>query len=149
MWLEGRIYKAHSGWVAESEALDVITQGKNRLDAMAMLKEAIELLADADNRGLAVEVRPGAGDAVYLGCPDMKGWFAFLLRRQRQIGGITAREAARRLGSRNKNAYAAYEQGKREPSINMMAKLIAAANPGAAAPVAIIFGKTPEKRKAA
>lgn len=148
MWLEGRVFKTADGWVAESEPLDIITQGKSRRDAMVMLKDAIEILADDNKHRLTVEVRQGADDAVFLGCPDIKAWFAFLLRRQRQIGGVTAQEAARRLGSRYKNAYSAYEQGKREPSINMMAKLIAAANPGAV-PVVMIFGKTPEKRKAA
>lgn len=147
MWLEGLVFKAADGWVAESEPLDVITQGKSRRDAMAMLKDAIELLAEDSKCRLTVEVRQGAGDAVFLGCPDIKAWFAFLLRRQRQIGQVTAQEAARRLGSRYKNAYAAYEQAKREPSIDMMAKLLTAANPGAQ--VIMIFGKTPEKRKAA
>lgn len=143
MWIEGRVFKTgkERGWVAEAEALDVITEGRSFKDAMSMLKEAIELLAEGDGRVLSVDIRHGGGETVYIGSNDTKAFFAFLLRRQRQIGGGTIQQAAASLGSRHKNAYAAYEQGKREPTLHSVAQLLAAANPEAEGTVAIHFGE--------
>lgn len=144
MWIEGRVTKPLMGekyWGAVSEALSVYTQGRNHKDAMFMIKDAVELLVDAYGLSLVVEVRPGPGETVYIGSSDVKAYFAFLLRRQRQIGGTTAEQAAKRMGSKWKNAYAVYEQGKREPAIGMMEKLLKAANHKAASTLAVHFGE--------
>ena len=142
MWIEGRIFKAGKdrGLVAEAEALTIITQGRNFNDAMAMLKDAIELMASYEKHALSVEVRRGEGDTVYIGSHDTKEFFALLLRRQRQVGQVTLQQASASMGSPYLNAYAAYEQGKREPTLHLVAKLLSAANPKAVQPVAIYFG---------
>lgn len=147
MWIEGRIFKAgkDSGLVAEAEPLDIITQGKNYNDAMFMLKDAIKLMVSYEKRDMVVEVRRGDGETVYIGSKDTKAFFGLLLRRQRQIGQITLQQAAANMGSAHLNAYAAYEQGKREPSLHLVAKLLSAANPKASKPVPIYFGAEPAK----
>ncbi|MBI3794591.1 MAG: helix-turn-helix transcriptional regulator [Nitrospinae bacterium] len=142
MWIEGRIFKAgkECGLVAECEALAIITQGKDYNDAMAMLKDAVELMALHEKRVLFLEIRRGEGENVYIGSKDTKAFFGLLIRRQRQIAQVTIKQAAANMGSAFVNAYAAYEQGKREPTLHLVAQLLKAANPNAEKPLAIIFG---------
>lgn len=131
MLIVGRVFKEKGErlWGAECESLVVHTQGATRKDAMLMLKDAIELLADTAKINLKVDVTHGTGDSVYIGSKDTKAMVAFLLRRQRQIGGCTIMKAAERMGSRSPTAYARYEEGKSEPSLSKLYELILAINP--------------------
>lgn len=142
MWIEGKVSKVAGSrwWEISVPALAVFTQGTSRKDAFAMLKDAIGLLAADQMPGLAVDVVPGDGETIFVGGADTKALFGFLLRRQRQISGIGIQRAAAAMGSKYANAYAAYEQGKREPTLSMATTLLAAANP-AGAGAAIHFNK--------
>src|SRR6185436_6225270 len=46
MLIGGRIWKDGNMWLAESETVDVCTQGRSRKDAMRMLADAFETLID-------------------------------------------------------------------------------------------------------
>jgi hypothetical protein len=50
------------------------------------------------------------------------------------------------MGSSYKNAYAVYEQGKREPTLHSIAPLLTAANPKAERPVPLYFGADPNDK---
>lgn len=84
--IKGRIFKVDKSrwWVAESESLDVITQGKSHKDAIFILKDAIKLLATEYKLNLSVRIVPGKGDAVCIGTDDTKAMLTFLAHRQRQ-----------------------------------------------------------------
>ena len=56
MMIAGRIWKDGSWWLAESEIADVITQGKTRTEAAAMLADAIESLVDRSSFSLSIPV---------------------------------------------------------------------------------------------
>lgn len=134
MWIDGRVYKSSGSkyWAAEAEDLDVYTQGKSQKDAIHMLKEAIELLAEAGGIKLDIEVKhPVKGDMerVVAGCSDTKAFIAFLLKRQRQKSGLSIRQVVEKIGARSKTAYARYEQGRCEPSLSKLQVLLKAMNP--------------------
>ena len=54
--LSGRVFKDGGFWLAELPALDVVTQGKTRRDAYAMVKDLLETLVDTP--GVSAHVEP-------------------------------------------------------------------------------------------
>jgi hypothetical protein len=60
---------------------------------------------------------------------DAKLLLALSLRRQREKSGFTVREASERLGSKSPNAYAQYEKGRTNISLDKYESLLMAANP--------------------
>lgn len=129
MWIEGRIYRVGRYWAAEAGSLAVHTQGRSRKGAVAMLKDAIDMLAADYGIKAAIRILPGSGEAVFIGADENKTMLALLLRRQRQVNRLSVGDVAARMGSRSKTAYARYEQGKVEPTISKLQELIAAINP--------------------
>jgi hypothetical protein len=60
---------------------------------------------------------------------DTKLLLALSLRKQREISGSTVQQAAERLGSKSPNAYAQYEKGATNITIEKFEHLLIAANP--------------------
>ena len=92
-----------------------------------MIQEAVELLADIE--GFHVSVYPGTGSQFEVGSADEAALIALLLRRQRQMHGLSLAEVSDRLGLKSRNAYARYEQGKATPSVTKLSQLLRALNP--------------------
>ena len=124
----GRVFKAGRHWAIEVPILGVVTQGRTRKDAFAMIADAIETLANKES--FRVEVFPGVGEYFEVGSPDVAGLTALLLRRQRVRRGLSLAEATRRLGARSLNSYARYEQGRSVPSIERLNELLTAVTGG-------------------
>ncbi len=136
MELEGKVWKDanSSWWLAEVSFLDVMTQGKTRKEAIAMLEDAIlELLkdsyADLIDRKFHLRINSYEDGLLGVGASDDRLLFALGLKRQREKSGTTVRQAARRLKSKSPNAYARYESALVRPSIEKYAQLLHAANP--------------------
>lgn len=133
MLIAGRIWKDGSWWLAESEIADVITQGKTRTEAAAMLADAIESLVDRSNFGITVRDAPSAGDGgVTIEANDPAALVALVLRRQRLASGLSLADVAEKLGQTSKTAYARYEQGDAMPSLEKFEELLRAVSPRAA-----------------
>lgn len=58
--LSGRVFKGDKYWVAQLPALEVMTQGKSRDDAHAMVKDMLETLVNLP--GFSVRVHPDDED---------------------------------------------------------------------------------------
>jgi predicted RNase H-like HicB family nuclease len=133
MELEGRVWKEGKWWIIEVPCLNITTQGKTKKDAFLMIKDAVfELMksyfTDLDN-GFNITVRDYKGNAFGLTSSDNKLLLSFLLIRQREESGLSVREVAKRLSSKNPNSYAQYERGKMNFSIDQYEKLMHAINP--------------------
>ena len=136
MELEGKVWKDpdSSWWLVEIPFLDVMTQGKTRKEALAMIKDAVmELLKDSYESFLdehfILTVNRYEDGVIGLGASDDKVLFALGLKRQRLRSGSTIRDVSRRLKSKSPNAYARYERAQTRPSIEKYAELLHAANP--------------------
>jgi predicted transcriptional regulator len=127
MRFAGRIQRAGRWWAIEVPILGVVTQGRTRKEAFAMIADAIESLVN--RKGFRAEVYPGKGDYFEVGANDQATLSAFLLRRQRIRRGLTLAQVARRLGAKSHNAYARYEQGRSVPTIDQFTRLLAAVSP--------------------
>lgn len=65
-----------------------------------------------------------------------------LLRYQREVHKLTLADVAKKLGASSVNACAAYEQGKREPSLSKFIELLAVVAPE----MALTVGPQSKKR---
>ena len=126
---EGTIWKSKRSryWVAYIEGLDLSTQGTSRRNALAMVKDAIESMAQC--KGFRVTVSPGARGTFSVGANHSKLWIGFLFQQLRVKAGLTIEQVAHRMGSSSKTAYARYEQGKVMPSLKKFADILAILTP--------------------
>lgn len=138
MWIEGKLTRDGKFWMVDFPGLDAFTQGRTKKEAYEMAKDLLEGLAEVEGFDLDITVIPGEGDMFRAGAVDTKGFTAFILRRWRKAHDLTLQETAKRLGSTSINTYARYEQGRSEPTISMMQRLIQAISPGE--PLRLVFG---------
>lgn len=134
MELEGKIWKEGKWWVVEVPCLNVSTQGKTQKNAFSMIQDAVfELIKSYFKEELWKEFRISIHDYrkgnFGLTSNDNKLLLSFLLIRQREESGLSIRDVAKRLSSKNPNSYAQYENGKMNLSIDQYEKLMHAINP--------------------
>jgi len=154
MMLIGRIEKQEGPfWSAECPSIGAYTQGRSRADAADMLREVVELMVgQADFKATVTELGPDDGGfAVYVSASEPAKLAALVLRYQREIHKLSLADVAEKLGASSRNAYASYEQGKREPSLGKYLELLAVVAPDlvlAVTPRAATKARVAAKRRA-
>lgn len=120
----GCVYKSDKSrfWLAEIPALDLMTQGSSKKNVLNMIQDA--LIGYVDRSTFKCTILATNGDGFTVETNEDAAIIALLLRRQRAKSGLTVREVAKLLGAKSHNAYAAYESGKREPSISKVEELL-------------------------
>lgn len=136
MELDGIIEKATKGrlWVVEVAALELITQGKSRKNALEMIQDAIMELVESyygpeARKKLTLDLYDDGGEGFGISSNNDRLLLSLALRRQRELSGLSVREVSLNLGSRSPNAYSQYEQGKINISLDKYEELLRAANP--------------------
>ena len=132
MEFRGKVWKTadRPPWVIEVKSLGVITQGRTKKEALAMLQDAIELyLEHYFNDKTQIKVTDYGKGVVGVTCSDKKLLLSLSLIKQRQESKLTVREVSDRLGSTSPNAYAKYERGRINISIDKYDQLLQAVNP--------------------
>jgi len=124
MVLEGRSWKDGKHWLIEVPALDVMTQGTSLRDAHKMIKDAIGLLVN--KRGFKLTIHPFDREVFYVESSDEGTLLALILKRQRAKHNLSLTDMARKLGTKSKNAYAQYEQGRSLPSLSKVQEFLSA-----------------------
>ena len=127
MTFEGRIEKSGRLWLAEVPALDALTQGRTKREGLEMVKDLFETMAD--RKGFEVDVHMTGSQVFEIEANDVGILLALLLRRQREKSGLTLADVAERLGQRSRNAFARYEQGKAQPTVEKLEQLLRAVAP--------------------
>ena len=128
MRLQGRIFEDDGFWLAEVPILDAMTQGRSKQDALDMVKDLVETLANRP--GFAVTVHSCPGDNIELASDDIRGLVALILQRHRTRNGLSLPETARRLGAESPQAYVRYERGESSPTLEQLSEIMAAVAPG-------------------
>ncbi len=124
----GRVYKDGKFWLAEVPILDAMTQGRTYKEALVMVKDLLETLANRP--GFSVMVHPGKQGEFEVSSSDVRGMVSLLLLRQRQRSRLSLAEVAERLGAKSRNAYARYERGTSVPTLEKLKELLQAVSPG-------------------
>lgn len=127
MRFEGTIDRDGKFWIVEIPGLDLMTQGRSRAEAYRMAKSVVEDIVGKP--GFKADLKRLSADRFSVGSNDVAELIALMLRRARAKSGLTLVEVAKRIGSKSPNAYGAYEQGKREPTLSKLEELLKAVNP--------------------
>ena len=122
---DGRVWKQGKVWLVEIPALDIMTQGRSRKNALFMIKDAIEMLVD--EKGFEVKVITGDRENEFIiYANDVVPLISLLLKQQRAKRGLSLADMQERLHAKSRNAYAQYEQGRSVPSIQKLIEFLGA-----------------------
>jgi len=127
MILLGKIYEDGKFWLAEIPILEAMTQGHTRKEALEMVADMVETMAN--KKGFKAEVVLGSGGNFEVGSKDLKPLISLLLQRKRELSNLSLAQAAERLGASSRNAYARYEQGRSVPTVVKLNELLNAVCP--------------------
>jgi hypothetical protein len=127
MRFQGNIYKDGKFWLAEIPILEAMTQGHTRKEALEMVADMVETMAN--KKGFKAEVVLGSGGNFEVGSKDLKPLISLLLQRKRELSNLSLAQAAERLGASSRNAYARYEQGRSVPTVVKLNELLNAVCP--------------------
>lgn len=128
MRFEGRVYRDGKYWLAEVPVLEAMTQGHTRREACEMVEDLVASLVDRP--GFRAHVHRGRDGDFEVGGTHTPSMVSLLLRRQRANSGLSLAQVAERLGARSRNAYARYEQGVCQPTMDKLEELLRAVAPG-------------------
>lgn len=130
MMLIGVITRQGALWSADIDAIGAYTQGTSRKDAFSMLAELVELMVEQPGFKVSIDDYPAGGPgAVIVTANEPALLAAQVLKYQRETHKLTLADVAKKLGVSSISSYAAYEQGKREPSLSKFAELLAVVAP--------------------
>lgn len=83
MKFKGTVKKGSKYWLVEVPALDVMTQGETRREALEMIADAIEILVDKP--GFKVEVHAQSEETIEVESNDINLLNALFIQRNSQI----------------------------------------------------------------
>lgn len=133
MEFEGKLWKDGKFWLVEVPAIEVMTQGRTRKEALNMIEDAIIGLISCyfpgEEEEFAVTVEDYKKGIIGVSANKDNLMQALSLRRQREASKSTVREISQRLGSNSPNAYAKYEKGRARISLDQYERLLQAVNP--------------------
>ena len=131
MIIHGEIEEKDGRYAALLEPLGIYAQGATRAAACAALARTIlELAADyGPLRGFKVDVSDDGKSTAYVTSSDPARLIALLLRRQRELHGMSLADVAIAMGAKSRNGFAQYEQARFEPSISKLEEMLAAIAP--------------------
>src|SRR5436190_7767178 len=102
MLISGRIWRDGNMWLAESEIVDVCTQGRSGKDTMRMLADVFETLIDRPGVKIMVaEADYRGGVTIESNKPGILA--AFVLQRLRLRSGRSLAQVAEAMGRLSKN----------------------------------------------
>ena len=104
--MEGKIWKDGKFWLVEVPALDAMTQGKTRKEALVMVSNLVlemtrNYFKNEVSKDFAITIVDYKKEVIGVMTNDNRLFLALLLRRQREKSGSTVREASERLGSKS------------------------------------------------
>jgi len=127
MVLQGTIHKEGRYWVVSVPDLEIVTQGLTKKDAYEMIQEAIELHIGGEDFRITID--PISKGEFLVAANDTAALLGLMLKRQRQINGLSVRDVTKRLKKKTNTYYHQYERGKATAGIDKLTELLRAMNP--------------------
>ena len=127
MRFAGKVYKDGKFWLAEIPILEALTQGHTRKEALEMATDWLETMVG--QRGFKGSIYLGRNGVFDLAGNDIRSMVRILLKRKRQVQGLSLSDVAERLGAKSRNEYARYEQGRSMPSLEKLNQLLHVLDP--------------------
>ena len=92
-----------------------------------MVVDMIETMINKE--GFKVTIYRGEKDCFEVGSSEPKHMISLLLQRKREMSRLSLSQVSNRLGTKSRNAYARYEQGRSVPSVEKLNELLHAVCP--------------------
>jgi len=127
MYFTGKLQKDGKFWMVEVPELDLATQGRSKKEALKMIADAIETLANKNGFKITVE-STGPKDFL-VSSNEPARLMALFLKRQREAKNLSVREVAKAMDYTAHGAYAQYETGRSMPGIDFIDRFVKTVNP--------------------
>ena len=125
MKIEGKIHKTKNWWAVEVPLLLINSQGKTKKEALAMIKDAIEVTMDEPGVKIAIEADGAPNSSFYVTSNKINKLIGFMLRQNRLANGITYEKIASRLKVSSPTDFRRYESGQIDhPSLDKVEKYL-------------------------
>ena len=126
--MQGKVWRKKNWYVVEIPALDLMTQGKNKDDALYMINDALSLhLEELGVKGFDPDgscwVDKDHGN-FSVAVPWSKKVVGFMMQRLRDRTNLSQRDLAKKLGYSSHNSIAAYETGKIQPTLEKFSEIM-------------------------
>ncbi len=92
-----------------------------------MVADMLETMVNKE--GFKIKIFKGSHGEFEIGSIDSRTMISLLLIRRRELSGLSLSQVAERLGVSSRNAYARYEQGHSDPTIEKLNRLLSAVCP--------------------
>jgi len=92
-----------------------------------MVADMLESMVNKD--GFKVQVYKGSKNDFEVSSLEPRHMVSLLLQRKREISALSLAQVAHRLGTKSRNTYARYEQGRSVPSVEKLNELLHAVCP--------------------
>ena len=96
-----------------------------------MIVDWVRTMLDDPSYEVVVQEKSRRSETVWVTSGNPARLIALMLRRQREAGQLSLAQVAENLGSKSRNTYARYEQGKAVPAADQLGRLVRAARPSA------------------
>ncbi len=110
MKLLGTYSKEGKFWISEIPFINMMDQGKTKIESLKMMKASVEELINQD--AFSCQVEDLGHNEFVISSNDSKTLCCFILRRLREGRGLSIREVANQLGNKSHTEYARHETGK-------------------------------------
>lgn len=119
--------KQHRRYLRGQQILDLMTQRRTKKEAFEMVADMLESMVNKD--GFKVQVYKGSKNDFEVSSLEPRHMVSLLLQRKREISALSLAQVAHRLGTKSRNTYARYEQGRSVPSVEKLNELLHAVCP--------------------
>ncbi len=131
MVISGTLSRDGNYWVAEIPLLGAVASGDSPDAALRATESSVRQMAEEhyEWKDFVVTVSGEGENQIALRSDDPEKLVALVLKRRRLEMNLTLVQAAQLIGSKYANSYAAYEQGRRMPTVVQFEKLLKAMDP--------------------
>ena len=124
MILTGKLWKDGRYWLIECPALDAMTQGFTKREALEMMVDWVQTALD--DPGIKVQIKEAGKGGFQMKFDDPKPILGLMIDRAREAAGLTYEEVAKRVGLKSRSGIKTMASGKHDPQFSKIANVLSA-----------------------
>lgn len=124
MILSGKLWKEGTHWLIECPALDALTQGFTKKEALEMMTDWVQTALD--NPDYKIQISDTSKGAFQMKFDDPKPILGLMVDRAREAAGLTYEEVAKRVGLKSRSGIKTMASGKHDPQFSKIANVLSA-----------------------
>lgn len=124
MILTGKLWKDGRYWLIECPALDALTQGFTKKEALKMMVDWVQTALDIP--GFKIQIKEAGKGGFQMKFDDPKPILGLMIDRAREAAGLTYEEVAKRVGLKSRSGIKTMASGKHDPQFSKIANVLSA-----------------------